>query len=52
MISVARHSLDLIREKVVCGERLTHKEAEGLWDDSVDLHELGELGNLVRERKY
>ncbi|MEC8736839.1 MAG: radical SAM protein, partial [Planctomycetota bacterium] len=51
MISAARHSLDLIREKVVCGERLTHKEAEGLWDDSVDLHELGELANLVRERK-
>ena len=51
MISAVRQSLDLIREKVVCGERLTPKESESLWDDSVDLHELGELANLVRERK-
>ena len=51
MISAVRHSLDSIREKIECGERLSPKEAEGLWDESVDLHELGELANLVRERK-
>ena len=51
MISAVRQSLDSIREKIVCGERLTSKESESLWDDSVDLHELGELANIVRERK-
>ena len=48
MISAVRHSLDSIREKIECGERLSPKEAEGLWDESVDLHELGELANLVQ----
>jgi len=51
MISAVRRSLDSIREKVASGERLTPKESESLWDESVDLHELGELANLVRERK-
>ena len=51
MISAVKASLEPIREKVTAGERLTAAEAESLWDDSIDLHELGELANLVRERK-
>ena len=51
MISASRQSIDSIREKVECGERLSSKEAQGLWDESIDLHELGELANVVRERK-
>ena len=43
--------LDHVREKVTAGERLSAEEAEMLWDDSVDLHELGDLANVVRERK-
>ena len=51
MISAVRQSLDSVREKIVCDERLTPKEAEGLWDDSVDLHELGELAtSFVNEK--
>lgn len=51
MISKASPSIDPIREKVEAGERLNIAEAESLWDESIDLHELGELANLVRERK-
>jgi len=51
MISAVKPSLDPIREKVEAGERLNAIEAESLWDESIDLHELGELANLVRERK-
>ena len=43
--------LDHVREKVTAGERLSAEEAEMLWDESVDLHELGDLANVVRERK-
>ena len=43
--------LDHVREKVTAGERLSAEEVEMLWDDSVDLHELGDLANVVRERK-
>jgi aminodeoxyfutalosine synthase len=51
MIRRATIAIEGIREKIEAGERLSAAEAEGLWDDSVDLHELGELANLVRERK-
>jgi aminodeoxyfutalosine synthase len=51
MISAVKPSLDPIREKVEAGERLNAIEAESLWDESIDLHELGELANLVREQK-
>jgi aminodeoxyfutalosine synthase len=51
MIRTVSRSLQPIREKVEAGERLDAVEAESLWDESVDLHELGELANLVRERK-
>jgi aminodeoxyfutalosine synthase len=51
MIRSVSPSLDPIREKVEAGERLNAAEAESLWDESIDLHELGQLANLVRERK-
>ncbi|MFM7245506.1 MAG: aminofutalosine synthase MqnE [Planctomycetaceae bacterium] len=51
MIHAATSCLDAIRDKVEAGERLDAAEAESLWDPRVDLHELGELANLVRERK-
>jgi len=51
MIRAVTHSLDAIREKVEAGARLDAAEAESLWDERIDLHELGELANLVRERK-
>ena len=51
MIRTVSRSLDPIRQKVEAGERLNAAEAESLWDESIDLHELGQLANLVRERK-
>ena len=51
MIRAITPSLEPIREKVLAGERLTAAEAELLWDERIDLHELGELANFVRERK-
>lgn len=51
MIRAVTRSLDAVRDKVEAGARLSAAEAEMLWDESVDLHELGELANLVRERK-
>ena len=51
MIRVVTPSLDSIRDKVEAGGRLSAAEAESLWDPAIDLHELGELANLVRERK-
>ena len=51
MIRAVAPSLDPIREKVEAGVRLDAAEAESLWDERIDLHELGELANLVRERK-
>ena len=51
MIRAVTPSLDPIREKVVAGIRLDAAECESLWDERIDLHELGELANLVRERK-
>ncbi|MFM8579391.1 MAG: aminofutalosine synthase MqnE [Planctomycetaceae bacterium] len=51
MIRRVSSALDSVRGKIESGERITSVEAEALWDDSVDLHELGELANIVRERK-
>jgi len=51
MIRAAVPSLDRVREKVEAAQRLDAAEAEMLWDERIDLHELGELANLVRERK-
>jgi aminodeoxyfutalosine synthase len=44
------HSIESIREKVQAGERLSFDEGVYLYDQ-VDLFTLGELANLVRERK-
>ncbi len=43
--------LHLIREKIEAGQRLSASESESLWDERIALHELGELANIVRERK-
>src|SRR5215472_6170264 len=43
-------SLDVIRAKVLAGERLSFDEGVFL-DEQADLFTLGELANLVRERK-
>jgi len=51
MIRATNRSIDAIREKVVHGERIHFQECLSLWDESVDVHELGELANIVRERK-
>ena len=40
-----------IRDKVVAGRRLTMDDGLYLYDPDVPLNELGELANLVRERK-
>jgi len=44
-------SLDDIRQKVVDGRRLSAADGEFLFDESVDLHVVGELADLVRRRK-
>jgi aminodeoxyfutalosine synthase len=45
------NTLDSIRDKVLSGQRLTAAEGEFLFGSEVDLHAVGELANLVRERK-
>jgi len=51
MIRANRPSLASIRDTVEAGGRLDAAQAEALWDESFDLHDLGDLANLVRERK-
>lgn len=46
-----RDELNKIRTKVEAGERLTFDEGLFLYQDEVPLNEVGELANLVRERK-
>jgi len=46
-----RDELNKIRAKVEAGERLTFDEGLFLYQDEVPLNEVGELANLVRERK-
>jgi len=43
--------LDQIREKVAAGRRLSATDGELLFRDAVDLHEVGQLADLVRQRK-
>ncbi len=43
--------LDAIREKVERGQRLTAADGEMLFATR-DIHTLGELANLVRERRH
>jgi aminodeoxyfutalosine synthase len=51
MIQSSKPSLESIREKVLACERLTFDEGLYLYGDQVHLHDLGQLANLVRERK-
>ena len=51
MIRSAEPTLAKIREKVEDGQRLSFDEGMFLWRDDVDLNTLGQLANLVRERK-
>ena len=43
--------LDQIRDKVHAGQRLTLDDGLFLYEPTTPLHEVGELANLVRERK-
>ena len=51
MLRTSSPILQPIREKVEAGERLSLDEGVLLYDRAVPLPELGELANLVRERK-
>lgn len=51
MIRAKEPSLPLIRAKVEAGERLSLEDGLYLYQPSVPLNEVGELANLVRERK-
>jgi aminodeoxyfutalosine synthase len=51
MIRSNQPSLESIRGKVLAGERLSFDEGLFLYQPEVDLNELGELANAVRERK-
>ena len=51
MLRTSSEILKPIREKVEAGERLSLDDGVLLYSDEVPLPELGELANLVRERK-
>ena len=51
MLRTSSPILEPIREKIEAGERLTLDDGVLLYDRNVSLPELGELANLVRERK-
>ncbi len=51
MLRTSSEILKPIREKVEAGERLNLEDGVLLYSDEVPLPELGELANLVRERK-
>ena len=51
MVSKARTTFDSIRDKVLSGERLTLDDGLCLYSPEVHLNDLGELANVVRERK-
>jgi len=44
-------TLDVIRRKVESAERLDAAEGQFLFRDDIDLHEVGRLADLVRQRK-
>ena len=46
-----KSTLEKIREKVEAGQRLSAADGEFLFQDEVDLHAVGELADLVRQRK-
>jgi aminodeoxyfutalosine synthase len=45
-------SLELLRDKVLSGQRLTRADGESLFRPEVDLHWLGQLADLVRRRRH
>ena len=51
MLRTSSPILQSIREKVEAGERLSLDDGVLLYQPAVPLPELGELANLVRERK-
>lgn len=51
MLRTSSPLLQPIREKVEAGERLSFDDGLVLWRDDAPLAEVGELANLVRERK-
>jgi aminodeoxyfutalosine synthase len=51
MGATTKPTLDSIRDKVEAGERLSLDDGLHLYSPEVHLHDLGELANLVRERK-
>jgi aminodeoxyfutalosine synthase len=51
MIRTTQPSLLSIRDKVEAGQRLTADEGLFLYSDDVPLNEIGQLANLIRERK-
>lgn len=51
MVQASEPNLASIREKVSAGQRLTFDEGLFLYRPEVHLNDLGELANLVRERK-
>ena len=51
MIRSSQQTIESIRERAVAGERLSFEDGLFLYEPTTPLHELGELANLVRERK-
>ncbi len=51
MLQTVVPGLKTIRDKVESGERLTLEDGIRMYDPEVPLNELGQLANLVRERK-
>jgi aminodeoxyfutalosine synthase len=51
MVATPQRTLDSIREKVEAGGRLSLDDGLYLYSPEVHLNDLGELANLVRERK-
>jgi len=51
MIRGKQPTLDGIREKVLAGQRLSLDDGLFLYEPTTPLHEIGELANVVRQRK-
>lgn len=51
MTGFASKAFEAIKDKVQAGERLTMDDGLVLYDPATPLHEVGQLANIVRERK-
>lgn len=51
MVTAAKPSLESIRKKVLGGERLSFDDGMFLERPDTPLQEIGELANLMRDRK-